>query len=67
MLKTYPVIGPTFGIHTLQSLQLHFSPFQHLICFSKIGSTEVETKNLEDKINEETLKIGSSRVETSTC
>ena len=36
-LKVKFVRNPTFGIHTLHSLQLHFSPFQHRICFLKIG------------------------------
>ena len=35
--KIYPVRNLTFGIYTLQSLQLHFPAFQHLICFLKIA------------------------------
>ena len=37
VLKIYPVRNPTFGIYNLQSLQLHFPPPQHLICFLKMG------------------------------
>ena len=35
--SVYPVMNPTCCTYTLQSLQLHLSPFQHLICFLKIG------------------------------
>lgn len=30
-------MNPTCGIYCLQSVQLHFPPFQHLLCFLKIG------------------------------
>ena len=37
-IDTYHVRYPSCGIYILQSLQLQFSPFQHLIWLLKIGS-----------------------------
>ena len=37
-IDTHHVRYPTCGIYVLQSLQLQFSPVQHLIWFLKIGS-----------------------------